>query len=707
MIVQNLRYYTTIIGLHISNKYFYTEYILNGGVYMLYALDSRCQDILRYLIYAEGYVTIQELSKEQNISKRSVYYDLCKINDWLESYQVESVVIERKKGIYISKKQQIAILELLKYVSANSLYLFSPMERVKIIISNVLKRDHPIFIENFMNLCNVSRNTIISDLKVVVTKLKESNLNLVYENKEGYRIKGDVIKKRSVFFLMFTELVDLYKKDIIPLENKEKVTEIYNRLQEIERHLQADYVSGILFSIAVFFSSIASRNEELIFSIRDKMEISHTEEYKLVTTYFKDFNESEQYYLSLHLLGSRLQTVPINLMKESDQESYTLAKALVTEFSRLACVEFESVDEIEQALFAHLKTSLYRYRYGIQLGNPMLNDIKNQYPELFALTKKACEYLEQQIGVPIPDGEVAYITLHFGGCIEGGYTHKNNPDILIVCPNGISTGNMLRKEVRTLVPHAKKIKVISLTQYSSHKNYDVVISTVTIEDAKNLIIVHPILTDNDRVMILRKCMKNESRYNIDTQAILKIAEQYIPPSRLNQFKADLLQHLLPLNTNPLPQKQNYGYGIMHYIDKEHIYISDKNLSWKDSIHYVGEKLLSDGIIEKRYIDSIIQRNEELGPCMFITDNVVLAHAKVEEGAIRLGINLGIFTNPVKFAENKQAKIMIFLVAENQESHLRILNDIMTIFSDKNNINKIADCLNPDSVISCMKNILDN
>lgn len=133
---------------------------------------------------------------------------------------------------------------------------------------------------------------------------------------------------------------------------------------------------------------MSSRSEVLIFSIRDKIEISRTDEYKLVCKYFGDFNESEQYYLSLHLLGSRLQTIPITLMKESDEESYTLAKALVAEFSRIACVEFDEIEEIEQALFAHLKTSLYRYRYGIQLSNPMLNDIKTQYPELFGITKK-------------------------------------------------------------------------------------------------------------------------------------------------------------------------------------------------------------------------------------------------------------------------------------------------------------------------------
>lgn len=672
---------------------------------MLYSLDSRCQEILRHLLYASGYITVQELAGEKNISRRSVYYDICKINDWLEAHGVAPIIIERKKGIFITKEHCDEVNALLKNVSENSMYLFSPMERVKIIICTILKRSEPVFIENLINICQVSRNTIISDLKVVTTKLQEANLNLVYEHKNGYRIQGDVIRKRSIFFLMFSSLVDLYKKQIIPLDNTKRVEEIYGRLRRIEKELEADYVSGILFSIAVFFSSINSRREELVFSIRDKMEISRTKEYKLVCKYFEDFNEGEQYYLSLHLLGSRLQTIPINLMKSSDKEAYTLAKALVAEFSRIACVEFDDTDEIEQALFAHLKTSLYRYRYGIQLGNPMLDDIKTQYPELFEITKKACEYLEQQIGVPIPDGEVAYLTLHFGGYMEDNRVDRKQVSILIICPNGIGTGNMLRKEVRTLVPQACRIDVISLSQYEPENSYDVIISTVAVENAHDFIMVHPILTDNDRVLILRKCMKNEEHYSMDLQAVLNIAKPYISSEKLDLFKEDLIRYFSSLNTKIMTQKQNYGYGLLHYVDEKHLMIVDEKTDWEQSIQLTGRKLIEDGSIEPRYIDAVIQKNKQMGPYMFITDKVVLAHAKIEDGAVKLGVNMGIFHVPVEFTSNRKAEIIIFLAAENQESHLRILNDIMMIFANKANTEKIVSCSDTETVINTIKEIL--
>ena len=47
-------------------------------------LDKRCQEILKRLMYAGGYLKIQDLADEMQISRRSVYYDITKINEWLE-----------------------------------------------------------------------------------------------------------------------------------------------------------------------------------------------------------------------------------------------------------------------------------------------------------------------------------------------------------------------------------------------------------------------------------------------------------------------------------------------------------------------------------------------------------------------------------------------------------------------------------------------
>lgn len=78
----------------------------------------------------------------------------------------------------------------------------------------------------------------------------------------------------------------------------------------------------------------------------------------------------------------------------SKESNYELSKALVAEFEKVACVKFEDKDDLEKALYYHLNTSMYRFQYGIQVGNPMLEDVVREYSELFDLTKIVCHYLE-------------------------------------------------------------------------------------------------------------------------------------------------------------------------------------------------------------------------------------------------------------------------------------------------------------------------
>ena len=56
---------------------------------MNYYLDKRCEDILKILIYSNNYVKVDELANSIGISRRSIYYDLKKINDFLSFNQIE------------------------------------------------------------------------------------------------------------------------------------------------------------------------------------------------------------------------------------------------------------------------------------------------------------------------------------------------------------------------------------------------------------------------------------------------------------------------------------------------------------------------------------------------------------------------------------------------------------------------------------------
>lgn len=671
-------------------------------------LEVRCQDLLSRLLMNEGYTKIQDLASENNISKRTVYYDLCKINDFLSENDIQEIVLERNKGIYLSNEQKKEIQNILKDIPMKSNVYFSPMERVKIIICTMITNENPMFIEDFMQSCQVSRNTIINDLKVVSSKLSEYGLVLQYENKSGYTIQGNVIRRRALFFLYFPELVEYYRSGYLPMPYGDHLKENLAKLDYIEKTLDTKYVDETLLALANFIPILERNRDELNFSDVDRDTIENAYEYKLVSKKFDTLSEDEKLYLTLHLLGSRLQSLPFDVMNvDEDQEPYELAKALVSEFCRVACVEFDNKEEIERSIFVHLKSSLYRYRYGIQLGNPLIDDIKVQYSEVFELTKKAVEYITQRIGVPINDNEIAYLTLHFGAYI----TPNQQPEqmnILLVCPNGLSTGNMLRGEVMGLVPHADVVEVISMDDLDRlQSNYDVIITTVALDNYPDSILVHPILTDADRIQILKRCMRSSVKNQIHIEDVFDVVKKYVDKKNHVALQEDLKRYIDSLSGIQYHPLKDGNKGMLDYLSETNILYCDRDMDWTQAIRLTSEPLLNAGAVSEEYIEAMIRQTKRLGPYMFITDDVVLAHAKSEDGVNHLGLSMSVFEKEILFPKERSAKVIMVLAAEDQVKHLRILKDIMMIFSNKEYKEMFKQVNNSKAILLEIEKILSN
>lgn len=600
---------------------------------MDYYLDKRSEEVLQLLLYANHYITVNEIATHLNVSKRTIYYEINKINSWFSNNGIPPIVQQRQKGIILTEDQR-SFLRQEYYLEQSTPVVLSPQERYNTEICMMLVGGETLYIENFAQTCDVSRNTIINDFKQVTKILNQYNLTTSYSIRTGYTVVGDVFKKRALFFLLFPDLWTIYmnnkSEEIIAI-----VEANLTKLKEIENKLNEQYVSGVLPALAVFITEMANKEESLQFFNVDEAEITETQEYELIDTYFPDLITNEKIYVSLHLLGSRIQTVPVNIMNK-EHESYRLAQQLVEEFEKVTLSYFANKEELIKAITAHLHSSMYRYRYGIQLGNPMLNEIKNEYSELFEFTKRACKVLEKKIGFYISDAEIAYLTLHFGAYLISRKPVENEFKILVICNSGAGTSAMIKNEVMALVPQANEITNISLQDYDPNHNYDVVISTIYIKEEQNLVKVHPILTDLDRIAILRKCMYAEPYMQLQLNEIVKIASKYMPEDKLELFQTELKNTFSDKNINTLPQK-GYGEGLLYYLNPGHIQVVENEVDWEQAIHISASSLLMDDVITQSYIDSII-RNQKNGYHMFLNSDIVLAHSSINDGVKKLGIS---------------------------------------------------------------------
>ena len=670
-------------------------------------MSEREKNMIGVLLAQSNYISLNNLAKALDVSRRTVYYDINKVNIWLEQANLPVLEIIREKGIFITKKDKKLIEEYLEANNKENIYIFSPAERFKGIICYVIYSDEPVYLEQLTDCFEVSRNTIFSDLKTVSKQLKQYDLELEYQPQIGYRIVGDSVRIRALFIMFFNEMYALFQSSAFSFFNPNVIKEYYEILKEIENELGVNYVDGIMFSLAALIPVLYRHRKPVIFPGLKSEQVQKTVEYKLVKKYFGDLIIEEQCYLALHLLGSRVNIVPTRFFSNpSKQHICDLAKELIKEFEKTACVVFEEFERLERALYMHLSTSLYRYQYGIQIGNLIGEEVVKEYPDLFSITREVVRKLENNIGVPIPEAEVAYLVLHFGSALKISDRSNQKLRILIVCVNGMSTGNMIKREVQKLLPFAEIVGVYAAVGLMNVQDMcDLIVSTVKVTGVVPCILVHPILTELDRKNILNHKLIVPKQIEIKREQIFQVVKKYVALEKYKDLQNDLTAYLQG-GIQEFHIEDKLEIGLCKMLDLNRVQVVAGKCIWQQSIYTSGQCLVDSNSVEPRYLDTIISQIQCYGPYMFLTDSVILAHAKPEDGVNTLDISLTVFKEPVVFSEDRKAEIVIVLAAEDQEKHLKMLQDILEIVKNSNFIDTLVNCNSPGEALEAVYRFLD-
>ncbi len=131
-------------------------------------------------------------------------------------------------------------------------------------------------------------------------------------------------------------------------------------------------------------------------------------------------------------------------------------------------VEFASFRELLMNVFYHLVPAYFRISYSFYLPNVMIDQIKHQYASIYEMTRKALLPLERRIGKSIPEEEIGFFTILFGGEIRKADAEERNRKIraVSVCPSGISSSLILKSELQQLFPMIFLQRLIQLTAYT-------------------------------------------------------------------------------------------------------------------------------------------------------------------------------------------------------------------------------------------------
>lgn len=643
------------------------------------SLTQNEKRIVQLLIERIWPLKVSEIVALTGASRRTVYYSLNNIRYLLKQLGVGE--LEQQNGGYLLSEEQ---RDMLKEQLGRKSVQKDKKERISYIICAALSGKALRFKE--LEECfGISRNAVFADLAEVKRNLAEYHLELKNSKSRGYYVEGDCLLMRTVYQLHIHQLLKEGKEEELPFFEKADLELYKDRMEHINAELDLNMTEATRLELVYLMLMLREEAGAASMQMMDVEVIHRTEEWKAVEQIFTELTEKNKNYLALCLMNLKSGSSFAGDWDE-DLELWECTKKLIDLFEIMACVSFDKKNELIQAIYMHMKLSCYNYRNLVPHINPLLEEVQENYPALYKMTKSCCERMLADFPYKVDDSEIAYLTMHFGVGMHNASKQATKARVLISCPNITTSALLLRSEIEKQFDNIiveDVVKTSEIDYYPFISNIDFVISTVTFESRYPIIRVHPILTDEDKANIVTLMMLlgiNSNSDSMQFKILLNIVRRNVDDETYVRIRKDLNRYL---NTEGrlVNVPTDYQPGLSDIIRNFGVrYVEKASKDWEKAIQNTAKPLLASGCIRQSYVEKMLTLGREHGPYFVISDDVAVAHARTEDGAEGLGLALSIYREGLTIGD-KRVRFLFVLATPNQQDHLHILENVMQFCND--------------------------
>ncbi|NLZ53064.1 MAG: BglG family transcription antiterminator, partial [Thermoanaerobacteraceae bacterium] len=626
--------------------------------------------------------------------------------------------------------QKLKLLKLLESISSYN-YVLTPEERKKMILTELFQAKEFTTIDEMARLLSVSRGTIVKDLKTVRNWLSKHGLKLKSLRRFGIKIMGTEKDMRRAVVSLLSENIEVEKalnlikapinrrmnavtdKQLKRLFQDLEISPIEEAIRLAEKQLKTTFTdnaySGLIIHLALAIKRI-QLGKNIVMPQDELSKLKPTKEFAVASSMAAQLEENykiniptaEIGYITIHLLGGKVTEMDI-FSNQDWMRLQILTDEIIKNVGRKLNVNFLVDGELYSGLLKHLEPTVYRLKHGLPLKNPILKEIKNNYPKIFEAVKGSVGTLEDYIGAKVPDEEIGFIAIHIGAALERNKMVKSNTyNAVVVCGTGVGTAKLLFSRIAGKFASIKILDIISsrkVKEFCKDKNLDLIISTVP-TDCKDIpqIIVNPLLSEEDVAKIYKFLSTNPPKNTAFdkvtpmTENFLKIIQKSCIIKNRDQLIEDISKFLNPNYANFMNSKGVAQPVLKDLLTEKTIKLNVKASDWEEAIRIGGDLLVKNSFVEQRYVEAMVRNVKEMGPYIVIAPGIAMPHARPEDGVKKVCMSLITLREPVCFGSknNDPAYIVICLGAVNNHSHLKAISELMQLLEKRELIQKIID-----------------
>ncbi|MGO3835267.1 MAG: BglG family transcription antiterminator [Lactococcus cremoris] len=617
---------------------------------------------------------LERILEVTNLDKEKFYRMLEEFNQKLEKQSLKK--LEYKNGL-LAIPDKVENFEETRYSINQKTFILTKVERRSLIYLLIFINKTPLSISLFQTYLQVSKNTILSDLKKLREELMSENIQVEYSRKKGFYLNFEekMLQEKAWYFLQnLSEDSGFYILSKV-LNDKKPLTIFKNNqlLKKMMQELQIEIVYSRYLSTLLFACLLRHRT-------------------------FEKNSENINDLLKSLIIGMSDGKSAIG----QDNGLYRMAFNIMENVMKLAAIEFDDFTKTFMALLAHLTPAYYRIRNHFELKNVLLERIKNEYHSLFLLMDNALRPLKDEVG-EISESEKAYFVILFGGEIYKNKYSGQSLKAIVLCVNGISSSLIMQKRLESLFPTMEFILSARVSHFEKLpiNSYDIIFSTVPLKSDKKVYLMSAFPDQREENKLYNQVLQDFQLLGFakpSAQTILDSIEPYIiikdPVNR-----QDLIKIIEKKLNRTRKEGKLSGVMLTDLLTKEKIRFTNKELSWQEAIELAAQPLLDKHEIEERYIKAIIDKVEAFGPYIDLGLGIALPHARPEEGVKKLGMSFLRCEHPVKLMDDVKHEIKLFIVlaAIDNETHLRALSTLTKILSNKERLSQLLAATNAAEV----------
>lgn len=664
------------------------------------------QQILREIVLNPT-IHGKELESIFGLSRRQLGYRIQKINLWLEQEGYPKVERTSQGNFIVSSEIMTLFKQELRDEQSTNAHqmIFSIETRRYYLMLMLFSKENAMSLNHFAIDLQVSKNTIIHDLNHVKNLLESQGLALKYSRKRGYELVGDEFEIRRFFIKLIDQRLvhDITKSEVLKALNLtfEDIAFQKDKIKQVEQFLKSQFIDKSLSSLPYVLCVIRRRikSGHVINPLninyrylRDTKEYAATE---IMTQDELGISEAEKLYLTLHLLSTSVQWTDL---QESDNLS-NLTEAIeqmIRHFEQITFINIEDKEKLSNQLLLHLTPAFYRIKYNLTDRDELIDPLQGNYKSLFHMVKQSCQSLTEYFVKSLPDNEIAYLTMLFGGSLR---RQDENFDgkikAIIVCTQGTSVSQMMLYELRSLFPEIIFLDAISLRTFENYAlDYDIVFSPMFILTHKKLFITKVALSKNEQRKLRKEVMKYINKESADIEKeinkLMALIERTTTVNDISELREGLEDFVANYNSistiNGSIVTQSKTLDLVDLIPARHIVRAHRVHNIDEAITKASDILVRNHFIDEQYIHEMQQAFDD--SYMVIMQNIAIPHAYSEYYVHKTAMSMLVLQEPLYMSDGTPIHIIVPIAAVDKVTHLRALLQLRDLAQNQDAINQI-------------------